>query len=155
MPRIPSFVVALALFVSGALVFYQVWVGDIVNEPSTALLIIWITAGLFSAGAYWLWFGFVLPRLSRSIGGCIILFALCAVLTFLPFAITALYVLDKSYGQWQFATGYSEINSSIFAVHGGGPSGIPLLLFTLPILGLLGLLLIGVIARTIWLVSNR
>jgi Ankyrin repeats (3 copies) len=153
MPRILDFVAAFALFVGGVLLFRLLWVSS--SDASAALVIACTAAGSFSAGGYWLWFGFILPGLSHSIGGRIILFALCTVLTFLPFAITALYVLDKSYGQWQSATGYSEVTSSIFAVHGGGPGGIPLLLFTMPILGLLGLLLIGVIARTIWLLVNR
>jgi len=84
--------------------------------------------------------------------GRIVVIALSAVLTLFPVAIAILYVLGETYGQW--VTGLGRDANGIFAVH-DGPGGIPMILFTFLSWALLGLLLIGVIARTIWLLSHH
>src|SRR5262245_48289403 len=146
--RILSFIAALALFFGGVLLYCYPRI--LPYEDFT--LILWIALGLFSAGGYWLWFCFVLPSFTRSMTGRIVVIALSAVLTLFPVAIAILYVLGETYGQW--VTGLGRDANGIFAVH-DGPGGIPMILFTFLSWALLGLLLIGVIARTIWLLSHH
>jgi hypothetical protein len=67
-----------------------------------------------------------------------------------PVAISLLYLVDETYGQWAIEFGWS---SSLLHMH-GGPGGVPMVLYTLAAFILLAILALAVGVRMAWLVLH-
>ena len=72
------------------------------------------------------------------------------VLSLPPMAVSLLYLVDETYGQWAMASGWS---SSLLHIH-GGPGGVPMVLYTLSAFILLAALAFAAGVRISWLVLH-